>query len=231
MNNTQYFDFEEKEDFPFYKDMKLTSRNTQILAISVILFIILVFIPVRFQGHQQEAIFCLAALIPFLVATRGNFGYLFKKPKPADIKTILIGLIGYFFVLFVFAFILTIFGIPMIETGSNITNQADIWTIIFEFIQIIGEEIFEIMTFLFLMAILNIFLTNRKIMIVVATFLTLIIFGLMHINSYSNIIYCIIWIGLGSVMSFYPYLKSKNVLLTIIVHFLYNMIVIMVYNI
>ncbi|MBE6494565.1 MAG: CPBP family intramembrane metalloprotease [Methanosphaera stadtmanae] len=229
MDNNEYFDFEEKEDFPFYKNLSF-STNTIVLALSVILFILLVFLPIHFQGYQQQIIFCLAALIPFLVATNGNWGYLFKKPKMRDIKTVIIALIGIFVTLFIITIISMLLGISaMIDSGNSYTITLNLIFFITEFIQIIGEEIFKIMSFIFIMAIsYRLTKHNRKHSLIIATFSTLLLFGLMHVNSYSSILYCIFVMGFGSIMELYPYLKTKNILLAIIVHFLYNLIVLLI---
>ena len=229
MDINEYFNFEEKEDFPFYKNLSFSSSNI-VLALSVVLFILLVFAPVHFQGYQQQIIFCLAALIPLLVATNGNWGLLFKKPKIGDIKTVLIALVGMFVTILIIAIISMLLNMPsMIDSSNSYTITLNSIFLVTQFIQIIGEEIFKILSFIFILAIsYRLTKHNRKRSVIIATFFTLLLFGLMHVNSYKSILYCIFCMGFGSIMELYPYLKTKNILLSIIVHFLYNLIVMLI---
>ena len=88
MNQSQYFEFEDKKyDFPYYKNKEIFSKKTGlIMLLSVILFIILLFGPVKFQSPQEELILFLAMMIPFIIATGGKLGSLFKRPRLSDLK-------------------------------------------------------------------------------------------------------------------------------------------------
>ena len=127
---------------------------------------------------------------------------------------------------FVFAFIFTLLGINgLFEHTSNIDLSLDLLNIILHFIQVIAEELFKVFIFLIMLHILYKFTNNRKKSMIIGIIATLVIFGLMHANSYNNIWYNIVYVGLGGFFTFYPYLKTKNLLLSIIVHFIQNMII------
>ena len=52
----------------------------------------------------------------------------------------------------------------------------------------------------------------------------LIIFGLLHVNTYSyNIIQILLLQGLGSIFEIFGYLKTKNLVIPIIIHLLINL--------
>jgi hypothetical protein len=71
MNQSKYFEFEDKDsDFPYYKNDKFLSGKTGIILLfSVLLFIILILGPVKFQGYQEGLILFLAMSIPFVIAS------------------------------------------------------------------------------------------------------------------------------------------------------------------
>ena len=119
----------------------------------------------------------------------------------------------------------SILGINIVSTISNTAGNLDLVFLIFEFIQIIGEELFRVILFLVVLTICFKYSGNRKTSIIIGTIIALAVFGLMHINSYPNILYCFVVMGIGNFFELYPYLKSKNVLLSIIVHFILNIII------
>ena len=93
MTNSDYFRFEdEKNDFPFYNDKPyLSTTNWLIFLAGIILFILsLHFVPKFLPTDTHGFLYFLAIFVPFLIATRGQVGTIFKKPKLNDIKTIII---------------------------------------------------------------------------------------------------------------------------------------------
>ena len=236
MNQSQYFEFEDKDcDFPYYKNMEIFSKKTGlILLFSVILFIILIFGPVKFQSHQEELILFLAMTIPFIIATGGKLGSLFKKPKLSDLKLVILCVLGDLFLLLLIVIINTVINtiVPfdIINTTQSFGEYSSIT--ILEFIvslfQIISEELFRVIIFLVILYLMYRFTKDRKKSIIVAVFFSLLVFGLMHANTYGKISYCIAVMGFGTFFTLYPYLKTKNVLLSILVHMIYNLLVLIV---
>ena len=227
MDKNQYFKFEENTDFPYYKNSDFLTKKEGILLISsVAIFIFLLFGPVRFLENQTQLLLFFATIIPLLYITSGKLESLFKKPRLKDIELIILSIIGAYILQFVFAFIFTLLGINgLFEHTSSIDLSLDLLNIILHFIQVIAEELFKVFIFLIMLHILYKFTNNRKKSMIIGIIATLVIFGLMHANSYNNIWYNIVYVGLGGFFTFYPYLKTKNLLLSIIVHFIQNMII------
>ncbi|MDO5826148.1 MAG: CPBP family intramembrane metalloprotease [Methanosphaera sp.] len=172
--------------------------------------------------------------IPFVIATNGKLGSLFKKPKLSDLKLVILCVLGDLFILLLFAIIHVLINsvVPfnIINTTQSFGEYSSITllTFIVSLFQIISEELFRVITFLIMLYLMYRFTNNRKTSIIVASIFSLALFGLMHANTYGNIIYCILIMGFGTFFTLYPYLKTKNVLLSILVHMIYNLLVLIV---
>ncbi|MBE6047744.1 MAG: CPBP family intramembrane metalloprotease, partial [Clostridium sp.] len=64
--------------------------------------------------------------------------------------------------------------------------------------------------------------SNRKKSIILSSIIVMLVFGLLHINTFGNIIQILFIQGLGSIFQLYGYLKTKNILIPIFVHLLIN---------
>lgn len=227
MDKNQYFKFEENTDFPYYKNSNFLTKKEGILLISsVAMFMFFLFGPVHFLKNQTQLLLFFATIIPLLYLTSGKLNSLFKKPRLKDIELIILSVIGTYILQFVLTFIFALLGINSVfEHTSTVDLTLDSLNMILHFIQVIAEELFRVFIFLIMLHIIHKYTNNRKQSIIIGTLITLVIFGLMHTNSYNNIWYNIVYIGLGGFFTFYPYLKTKNVLLSIIVHFILNMVI------
>ena len=236
MNQSEYFEFEDKgTDFPYYKNGDVFTRKTGlILVLSILLFAFLIFGPVKFQTHQEELILFLAMSLPFVIATGGKLGSLFKKPKLSDLKLVILCVLGDLFLLLIIVIIQvtlsTLVPVDFIHTTQSFGEYSSITALAFlvELFQIVAEELYRVLIFIVALYLMYKFTKNRKTSIIIATIISLLIFGLMHINTYPNIAFCIIVMGFGTFFTLYPYLKTKNVLLSILVHMIYNLLVLIV---
>lgn len=236
MNQSQYFEFEDKkQDFPYYKNGKLFSNKTGlILLFSELLFIILLFGPVKFQSPQEELILFLAMMIAFVIATDGKLGSLFKKPGLNDLKLVVLCVLGDLFLLLLIVIIQTILNtvIPfdIINSTQSFGDYSSITILAFiaSLFQIVSEELFRVIIFLIILYLMYRFTKDRKTSVIVSAFFSLLLFGLMHANTYGNIGYCIAVMGFGTFFTLYPYLKTKNIVLSILVHIIYNLLVLIV---
>ena len=236
MNQSQYFEFEDKNsDFPYYKNKNFFSnRSGLLLLFSIILFILLIFGPIKFKTYQEELILFLAMSLPFVIALKGRLGSLFKKPKISDIKLVILCVLGNLFLLLIITtvdvIINTVLPINIIHATSSFGSYDSITLLncIVAAFQIVAEEIFRIMIFITCLYVAYKFSNNRKTSIIIAVVFSLLVFGLMHANTYSNILYCIVVMGFGTFFTLYPYLKTKNVLLSIFVHMIWNLLVLIV---
>ena len=232
---SNYFNFEDKEyDFPLYKEDNVITRKTGIILIlSLIIFIFLIIGPVKFHNIQEQFILFFVMFIPFLYVTKGRIATLFRMPKLQDLKVILYCTFGNFALLFLVTFVVTLINylVPIgTFTGADTTTVGyglDILSLIANFFQIISEELVRITVFLLILHVIYKYTENRKKSVIVAAIISLLLFGLLHINIGRGLIYAIICIGLCSYFTLHAYLKTKNATLSVLVHLLYNVITIM----
>jgi hypothetical protein len=82
-----------------------------------------------------------------------------------------------------------------------------------------GEEFFKIFMLLIIMHVVYKSTNNRGLSISIGVILTLLIFGLAHSGAYAGRILQILLIqGAGSIFDLYAYMKTKNVVVSYIVH-------------
>jgi len=235
MNKDKFFRFEDRgTDFPYYKyDDFLASRTGLAFMASLLLFVFLILGPVRFMQDQEKLVLFLAMMIPTVLALNGRLGTLFKKPSLSDLKLVILCVLGNFFLLFVIVCITSTinmaFSFDPIATAQNYQLSNLSWlTVIASFLQVIAEELLRITCFLLLLWVAYRYTRDRETSVVTATIGCLLLFGILHINTYPNIVYCLLVMGLGTFFTLYSYLKTKNVLLCVLVHAIYNLLVIII---
>ncbi len=235
LSQEEFFKFEDKDrDFPYYRNSNLLrERNGLIIISSLLVFMFLIFGPVKFYNYQEQVILSFVMLIPLLYILKDDMGTFFRKPGWDDLRTVIFSCIAYlpyiFIVFVVFYFPLKIlFGIDIVDVPHVVSQELGLLDLLFEFIQIIGEELFRVMLFLVALTVMYRYTGNRKLSVGISVLIALLGFGLMHLNSYPNVFYCLIMMGVGTFFDFYPYLKTKNVLLSIVAHFIINILIILV---
>lgn len=98
-------------------------------------------------------------------------------------------------------------------------SSPSVFLIISPLIQLIGEEFLKIFMLLIVMYVIYKSTKNRGLSISLGVILTLLIFGLIHYEAYSGRILQILLLqGLGSIFDLYAYMKTKNVVVSYIVH-------------
>lgn len=223
MNNFYRFE-NENMDFPFYNGIPmLSSKDWLFLLAGVLVFIATLIIPANIDDNTTSLILCLSVLLPLAYVCRGRFELLFRKPERKDIKIIIACLIAYFIYSIVMGILLENLGLAP-TTNAAVESNMDLVFWIMTFIQLLGEELFRASIFLIMMhALFNI--ASRKLSIILSTIVALLIFGLMHVNTYGGALaHIILIIGLGGIFYFYAYLKTKNVILSYIIHILIDVI-------
>lgn len=231
---SDFFKFEDKSlDFPFYNGIpQLSTKDWIILLIGGILEIFLIIgIIYLIPGSEylpdeiMPVLFLLVLLIPIAYVCKGNLGLLFKKPKLNDIKVIVICYIIYTIFSIAMAYLFIRLGLNAVANTTEIANQSDALSIILMIIQLLGEELFKFTVFILPMALTFKLTQNRKTSMIIGIIVSSIIFGLVHLGAYNgNILQCLAIIGLGNVISTYPYYKSKNIANTYILHLMIDLI-------
>lgn len=107
---------------------------------------------------------------------------------------------------------------------NSVTGGVTVFDMGFALIQLMGEELFKVSVLLIAMGLIYYLTKNRKSALVFGAFASMMLFGLIHLTSYGNDIYqCIFIIGVGSIFHLFPYIKTKNVFNSYIVHIMLDM--------
>lgn len=209
-------------DFPFYNDIpKLSTMEWSMLAVAIVIFTILCCIELPKFIHAL--LYCLVLLVPALYICKGNYSLFFKKPRLKDFKTIILCYIGYIIYAAIINAILNYIGYQTVgDSNLELTRNAMLFAALF--IQLIGEEFFKIFILLIVMYLVYKKTGNRSTAIYTGIFATLIIFGLAHAEAYSGRILQILLIqGFGTIFNLYAYMKTKNVVVSYLIHVLIDL--------
>ena len=217
-------------DFPFYNGVpELSKLDWIVLAIGPILTLATIFGIIDFipgagnviSGTFTPVWFCLVTLLPVTYVCRGKLNIFFKVPKLGDIKIILACFILNSIFTIGMAALLDMMGFKLSNNTSVIAHAVFTTNNVFLLIQLIGEELFKVSLLLCIMALVYHFSENRKLSVVISTLLVMLVFGLMHLPAYNwNFIQSLVLIGLSTIFDLFPYLKTKNVTNSYIVHVL-----------
>lgn len=199
-------------DSPWIKQL-LTSTNQAIYTFFITCFLLLITFLIVFFTYK--------------IISGSRWNALFQKlEKKEIIYSILLGIVGMVLTVLYTKFILNdIFHVRTVadlatqrESGTNIV--IDIFTVITTFAQLILEEMWVVVPFLFVLMICHKKLKiNRKISILLAWTISSIIFGLYHIPSYSgNVAQALLVIGVSRLFLTFPYLRYKNIWASFIAH-------------
>lgn len=211
-----FFKFEDEgADFPFYNDNpKLSLLGGFILIFSIFLAFIPYYLNIPYIG---PFLFALIMLVPLLYFLNWDFNALFRKPSLKDIGLAIIMVFVYVFYSTLMGYIFQFMGLDgFSESYPAINLFNDFVTLLFS---MMGEELIKIILLLIFLTLLFKFSKNRKLSIIFSMFFTLVIFGLLHVFS-SSVIVAVVIQGFGSVFHLLLYIKTKNVFVSYISHFL-----------
>lgn len=220
------FKFEDKGyDFPFYKNNPQLKTQDWIIVLSGIILSILYVLYVKktIPSPFGEIVCLIIPLSTYLHISRGKIKYIARKLKKSDIKLITILLVITFITDMILGVILTLNhlnGIP-----SYTINQAG--NILFWIgfpIEMLAEELIKLLPFLLVLYLVYTTTKNRKLAIIIATIITMIMFGLLHYPVYHSLIHVLLLQGLGSIFMILSYIKTKNMLPSYMIHFLIDFI-------
>ncbi len=222
-----WFKWERPEiDFPFYDDDSVPAWHGWLL-LGVSLFVavalnVSTFLPVDRSIFKIIVVF-LIPLVTLLFVAHGNIGTIIKKPRLGDIPLIII------VVVLDVVYSLAVGGLLValgIQTRGNVvfgqTMDAGFFALVF--VQLFGEELFKTNMLLGILLLLFRRSGNRKSAVVIATFVTLLVFGLAHYAAYGSLLQILLIQGLGSIICVFAYLKTKNMLVTYVAHLLIDLI-------
>ena len=219
---SDFFKFENDDvDFPFYNGRPLLSTVDWLCLIAgVLLFIGIIFLPLNLDDNVASLLFCLVVLVPIIYVSRGKVGLFFRHVGRNDMKLIILCLLGYYVYSFAMLYLLEQFAlVPPPNPVFDANMDLVFW--VMTFIQLLGEELFKVSIFLIVMHVAYRATSNRKLSLVCGVIMALVIFGMAHFDTYGgNLAHVLLVIGFGGIFYFYPYLKTKNVVVGYIVHVL-----------
>ncbi|MDV0445986.1 hypothetical protein MmiAt1_15920 [Methanimicrococcus sp. At1] len=232
MQKDDYFKFEsETPDFPLYNDNPhISIGKWAVMILSAILTIFLIVVPLDFLselGIWKRLLYLIIPLLGFGFAVDWKFGLICKKFKKGDFKLIVILLIAELIFTFLLDLILIHFGVAA-QGNPIISELTSVSTWLIFPLQIFGEELIKIIPFLVFLTLFYKFTKNRKMSIVIATVLTLVIFALLHLPAYESLISVLLLQGLCSIFTMYAYLKTKNIFVSYAIHLLLDTIVFLI---
>lgn len=209
-------------DFPFYNDIpKLSTWEWAILVIAVIILAL----EALFHWIPQPysfALYFLLMVVPAIYICKGDYGLFFKKPKLGDIKTIIICFVLYVIYAGIVGFALYHLGVPLAR-DSAVASNFSLSFIAGLFFQLVGEEFFKVFILLIVMYLVYRVTNNRNMAIGVGIVVTLFTFGIAHIGAYGSLLQVLLIQGLGAIFNLYAYMKTKNVVISFIVHLLIDL--------
>ena len=223
MSDIDFFKFEEKDyDFPFYNtEYPLSPIGLIALIIAFVVPIIIMFSNID-NGYYFGLIFLSLGLIGVGIASKGKFKSICKKLKKSDARLIVEMII----LQAVFALTFSMIEIYVFGIHANPNPITDSYHSIYIYIQVIfdlfGEELFKLIGIFIFAYIVYKLTSNRKVSIGLGVFLSLTVFGLMHLPTYGNLIHSLIAIGYASIFTVYTYLKTKNIFVSYITHLIYD---------
>ncbi len=219
-NLKEKFEFlEDGIDFPFYNDIpKLSTTVWAILAILVFLFAVQAYTHAIPQPYSYVYYFVIM-VVPALYICKGNYGLFFKKLRLRDLKIIILCFLASLIFPMIMSAILNAFGYPLAH-DSSVASTFSVVFILANFVQLLGEEFFKILLLLILMYLVYKFTNNRNLAIRIGIICTLFAFGIIHMGAYGRLLQVLLIQGLGSIFDLYAYMKTKNVLVSYIIHLL-----------
>lgn len=230
MQKDDFFKFEsETPDFPFYNENpRISTGKWAVMILSVILTLVLIMVSdfLSELGTFRRLLYFIIPVLGFGFAINWKYGLICKKIKKSDIKLIVILLISELAVTLFLSNVLTYLGI--VAQDNPVTSELMListW-LIFP-LQLFGEELIKIIPFIFFLTVFYHFTKNRKMSIVIATVLTLILFALLHLPAYQNLISVLVLQGFCSIFTMYGYLKTKNIFVSYAIHFLLDTFIFM----
>ncbi|MDR0911600.1 MAG: CPBP family intramembrane metalloprotease [Methanobrevibacter sp.] len=204
-------------DFPLYKDN--IPLKKWIVAILVIIGVfVTTFIPINLFIIRGPLV-CLIPLLGYGYLSNFNYKKLLAKFQKKDVLVIIILYIAYLGYGAIMNMIFLKLGVVHLDT--NLTNQnitSPLYFCIY-LIQLLGEELFRTLTFLFVLTMVYKYL-SRKIAIIIGLFVSSIIFGLLHYEAYGSLLQIILIQGLGISFLTLGYIKTKNIAVSYIIHFI-----------
>ncbi|WP_405294493.1 type II CAAX prenyl endopeptidase Rce1 family protein [Methanobrevibacter sp.] len=209
-------------DFPYYNQIPEMSKiGWAVLLISIpISYYAYTFISNYVNDIVGSISFLLIMLIPLLYFSDWDYSLFFQKPTRNELILAVLMFLAYFVYSLIFTNLLGAYGIP--DIGNGASNFISIIYLIFS---MMGEELMKFIPLMFLLRVFFKYTSNRRLSIILSSVITLIFFGLMHLEPTVSIISVLLIQGVGSIFHLYVYLKTKNLFVSYLSHLMTDSIV------
>lgn len=220
--NKDFFEFENRKlDFPFYNNNPKISKSAWFVLFAAVI-IGLFFLTIPYIG---PVVMCSVLLLPVLYYLNWDYKRIFQKPSLNDLGWAVLMAILYLIYAIIMEYVMISFGINAAETYVDEPFIYSLFTLIF---QLMGEEVFKLILFVFFLFVVYKYTNNRKISIIISLFITLFLFGEIH-GIDDSFLPAFIIQGLGSVVHMFLYIKTKNLAVSYISHLLTDIIALIMF--
>lgn len=202
-------------DFPYYNEIPRMSKIGWL--------VLLICIPVSYfasgfiSGLSNDVIgsifFLLILLVPLLYFSNWDYSLFFQKPTRNEFILAILMALAYFAYSTVFTILLNANGIPDVTKAD--ANVVALISLVFS---MMAEELIKFIPLMFLLRVFFKYTSNRRLSIMASSVITLIFFGLIHLEPTVSIISVLVVQGAGSIFHLYVYLKTKNLFVSYLSH-------------
>ena len=202
-------------DFPYYNEIPRMSKIGWL--------VLLICIPVSYfasgfvSGLSNDVIgsifFLLILLVPLLYFSNWDYSLFFQKPTRNEFILAVSMALAYFAYSTVFTILLNANGIPDVTKAD--ANVVALISLVFS---MMAEELIKFIPLMFLLRVFFKYTSNRRLSIMASSVITLIFFGLIHLEPTVSIISVLVVQGAGSIFHLYVYLKTKNLFVSYLSH-------------
>ena len=216
--------FDENRDFPFYNE---NPRMSKIGWFVLLISVVLSYCTYHYISFPNEIlssiVFLLIMLVPLLYFSNWDYSLFFKKPTGDELILAVLMFLAFFAYSLVMTNFLASSGMPNMDGSSE--GIVNIVGLIFS---MMAEELVKFIPLMFLLRVLFKYTSNRKLSIMLSSAVTLVFFGLIHLEPGVSIISVLLIQGLGSIFHLYAYLKTKNLITSYIAHLMTDAIVLII---
>ena len=202
-------------DFPYYNEIPRMSKIGWL--------VLLICIPVSYfasgfiSGLSNDVIgsifFLLILLVPLLYFSNWDYSLFFQKPTRNEFILAVSMALAYFAYSTVLTILLNANGIPDVTKAD--ANVVALISLVFS---MMAEELIKFIPLMFLLRVFFKYTSNRRLSIMASSVITLIFFGLIHLEPTVSIISVLVVQGAGSIFHLYVYLKTKNLFVSYLSH-------------
>lgn len=222
-------------DFPVLEQRLTAGRLGLLLLYPIVLFLLMIAESTHAKFTNYFSIFLFGSLLPlvlffllFRLISKAPINSLFRPIKRSDLKTAGLFMLGY--VIYDSISHVLLSGASTANKSSQTVAQSSnkmmsfFRNAFFSLFDLMSEELFAIITFLALLALLyQILHVSQTASILIALLVSSILFGLIHFQAYDwHLTQMLFVIGAARFFITGVYIKTKNLWLAFLIHYLWD---------